>query len=777
MISIRRTALLITAAFCIASCAPAARTKNAARTPSLIPEPALVEPKPGTFELRQGAALIVDSNNAEAAGIARRFAKLLAETRGLHLDVRPFGNGDAHDAIVFSLDARTPNVPSGEGYDLAVDAHRIVVAAREPRGLFYGSVTLWQLLTEDTAPASRIEVAQLHIEDRPRFAWRGAMLDSARHFQSPDFVKRFIDEIARLKLNTFHWHLTDDQGWRIEIKRYPRLTDVGAWRRPAGAAGTDANGQPVRYGGFYTQDEIRDIVRYAAERYVTIVPEIDLPGHMQAAIAAYPDLGSRGDTPPVSAKWGVHPYLVNVDESTIEFFGQVFDEVADLFPSPIIHIGGDEALKDQWKTSPRVQVRMHALGIADENALQGWLIDRIAQHLAARGKRIVGWDEILEGGVPSNAIVMSWRGAQGGIDAAQAGHDVVMSPSPDLYLDHLQGDADDAPPGRPDLRTLADVYAFQPIPPAMSAETARHVLGAQANLWTEHMRSGERVEEAAFPRLDALADVLWSPPSTHEWRGFTARVAVEMQRHRALGVRASASAFEIRAKTTYDPAMRRVGVELFDQVGFPIRYTIDGRVPDASSPLYATPLDLPVPSTLRAVAFHDERAAGPVLARDLSREALLTRSSAELKPCAGNLTLRLEDDAPADAPRAIFNVDLFDPCWIWPNAPLDAARAIAVTVGQIPYNFELAHDAAHIVPRPAPTTRDGELRITLDRCDGPPLATLPLDAAIADPATTTLTAERPAAANGTHDLCFRFATRGLDPLWTIDRVRLVPASR
>ncbi|HSS06965.1 MAG TPA: family 20 glycosylhydrolase, partial [Rhodanobacteraceae bacterium] len=243
-----------------------------APTLSLIPEPAIIERKSGTFRLRNGAALIVDSHNAEAAGIARRFAQRLAETRGIQLDVRPFGEGSEHDAIVFSLDARAQKVPSGEGYDRAVDAHRILLIARDPRGLFYGGVTLWQLLTQDTAKVASFEVPQLHIVDQPRFAWRGAMLDSARHYQSPEFIKRFIDELAWLKLDTLHWHLTDDQGWRIEIRRYPKLTSVGAWRRPAGAAGTDANGQPVRYGGFYTQDEIRDIVRYAAERYVTIVP-------------------------------------------------------------------------------------------------------------------------------------------------------------------------------------------------------------------------------------------------------------------------------------------------------------------------------------------------------------------------------------------------------------------------------------------------------------------------------------------------------------------------
>lgn len=679
---------------------------QALREPSqplpLVPQPALVEPKPGIFRLRDGAVLIVDSQNAAAAGIARRFADLLAATRGIHLDVRPFGSHAERDAIVFSLDARATNVPSGEGYDLAVGPTRILLIAREPRGLFYGSVTLWQLLTADTMKVSRLDVPQVHIADAPRFAWRGAMLDSARHFQSPEFIKRFIDQLALLKLNTLHWHLTDDQGWRIEIKRYPKLTEVGAWRRPAGAAGTDANGQPVRYGGFYTQEEIRDVVRYAAARYVTIVPEIDMPGHMQAAIAAYPELGSIGDTPAVSHDWGVHAYLVNTDDATLAFLDNVLDEVTDLFSGPYIHIGGDEAVKDQWKASPRVQARMRALGIKDEKAMQGWFVAQIENHLAARGKRIVGWDEILEGGVPPNAIVMSWRGAKGGIEAAHAGHDVVMAPDPDLYLDHLQSDAPDEPPGRPTLRTLADIYAFEPVPPDMPPDVAAHVLGAEAALWTEHMRTEQRVEHAAFPRLDALAEVLWSPQAARDWNGFVARLAPEIERQRVLGVHVADS---------------------------------------ASKPAHVDPL---------------------------------TRVSSALKPCSGKLRLRLEDDAPADGPRAVFDVDLFDPCWIFERAPLDGIGGIAVDVGQIPYNFQLAHDIIGIVPRPQPTSAHGELLVTLDGCHGTPLATIPLDKAATNPAITTLTAAwQPVS--GAHDLCFAFAYRGHDPLWAIDKVRLVPA--
>jgi hexosaminidase len=767
------TIALTTCATNPGSPSPVARASSISDSFPLVPQPALVEAKSGIFRLRDGAALIVDSSNAEAAGIAHRFADLLAQTRGIHLDVRPFGSRAARDAIVFSLDARAANVPSGEGYDLAVDTRRILLIAREPRGLFYGSVTLWQLLTAESAQVTRLDVPQVHIADTPRFAWRGAMLDSARHYQSPAFIKCFIDQLALLKLNTFHWHLTDDQGWRIEIRRYPKLTDVGAWRRPAGAAGTDANGQPVRYGGFYTQDEIRDIVRYAAERYVTIVPEIDIPGHMQAAIAAYPALGSIGDTPAVSHDWGVHTYLVNVDDDTLRFIDNVFDEVAELFPGPYIHIGGDEAVKDQWKASPRVQARMHALGIKDEKALQGWLVGEIEKHLAARGRRIVGWDEILEGGVPPNAIVMSWRGAKGGVEAARAGHDVVMAPDPDLYLDHLQADEAQTP-GRPTLRTLADIYAFDPVPADMPRDVAKHVLGAQAALWTEHMRTEARVEHAAFPRLDALAEVLWTPKAARSWSGFVARLVPEIERQRVLGVEVADSAFVPRVAAHYDLASGNVAVTLSNPADLPMRYTLDGREPEAASTRYDAPLQLPLPSSLRAATFLGERRLATADAVAFTREAALRRTGAALAPCSGKLRLRLEDDAPREGARGVFDVDLFDPCWLFEHAPLDGIGGVSVDVGQVPYNFQLAHDITGIVPRPAPASPHGELLVKRDGCSGSALATIPLDAAIGNAAITTLSASWPPVA-GAHDLCFVFAYRGVDPLWAIESVRLVPA--
>ena len=736
--------------------------RAAAPLPPLLPWPAQLEAGHGHYMLREGARLDAAGGD-EALAIARGFAARMADDRSLHLDVAAAKN--ARDAaVVFALRPDDATLPAGEGYRLVVDAAHVELVAREARGLFRGSTTLWQLATATMTPTATIELPALRIEDQPRFAWRGAMLDSARHFQSPEFVKRFIDELALAKLDVLHWHLTDDQGWRIEIKRHPRLTEIGAWRRPAGAAGTDADGKPVRYGGFYTQDEIRDIVRYAAERYVTIVPEIDMPGHMQAAIAAYPELGASRDEPVVSPDWGVHRYLLAVDEPTIAFMQDVLDEVVDLFPSTYIHIGGDEAVKDQWKASAPTQARMRELGLADENALQGWFIARMHKHLAARGRRLLGWDEILEGGVPADAAVMSWRGTKGGIEAANAGHPVVMAPSPDLYFDHLQSDAEDEPSGRPDLRTLADIYAFDATA-GMDVAAAGHVLGAQANLWSEHMRTSAMVEHAAFPRLAALSEALWSPRESHDWRGFIARLVPQMERWRAHGIAAAPSAFEVRFTDTPQ------GVVLSNQAGLPMHYTFDGREPDARSPIYVGgALTPPAATVIRAASWFDGRRVGPVVAH--APDARLRRASNELAQCSGKLVLRIEDDAPAQGPRAFFDVDLFDPCWTWPHAPLDGAARIRVAVGQLPYNFQLGDDTANIVPRPVPATPAGELRV-LDGCAGEALATLPLDRARTNAGVSVLEAALPPRP-GVHDLCFIFSGEGHDPLWAIDTVELLP---
>jgi hexosaminidase len=539
--SLRRTLALAALLLMLAACQTIQR-KPLSILP-LIPLPALVDTAPGSFTLHEGAVLNVRAENSEAVRTARYFSDLLARTRGIHLDVRPLDDAGRSAAISFVLDPRmlVRGDPGDEGYELTVSARRIEVAARTAHGLFNGAITLWQWLGTETAHSATINVPCVHIEDHPRFAWRGLMLDSARHFQTPEFVEHLLDQMAQHKLNVFHWHLTDDQGWRIQIKKYPRLTEVGAWRTPARA------NAPSPYGGFYTQQQIRDVVAYAAARYITIVPEIEMPGHAQATIAAYPEFGVDGRHPQVSHDWGVHTYLYNVDDATFGFLEDVLTEVMDLFPGPYVHVGGDEAAKDQWQASASVQQRVRALGVKDEAALQGWFTARIEKFLGAHGRRLIGWDEILEGGVPPRATVMSWRGIKGAIDAAQSGHDVVMAPSPSMYFDHVQSSRHDEPPGRPDVVSLADVYAFDALPAGLDETQARHVLGAQANLWTEYMDTPQRVEHAAFPRAAALAEALWTPAPRRDWADFQRRLPAQFTRYRVFDIAAADSIFATTA--------------------------------------------------------------------------------------------------------------------------------------------------------------------------------------------------------------------------------------
>lgn len=423
----------------------------AASPANVIPAPLQVSAQQGSFTLSPDT-VIVTGRDAAAQDSGAYLGELLRAAPGLALAVRAsrVGPAAAH-AVVLHL---TPDLPElgAEGYELEVSPHGVEVTAHAAAGLFYGVVTLWQLCSAAPRPAGDPVVSALRIKDVPRFGWRGLMLDSARHFQSPEFIMQYLDWMALHKLNVLGWHLSDDQGWRLQIRRYPRLTSIGAWRVPAGRAAqrdTDpATGRPRRYGGFYTQADVRRIVAHAAARHVLLVPEIDLPGHASAAIAAYPALGVEGvKLAAVPADWGTYPNLFNVDESTFTFLENVLHEVMTLFPGPFVHLGGDEALKEQWRTSARVQARMRVLGVANEAALQGYFMGRLAKYLAARGRRAIGWDEILAGGAPAQAVVMSWRGLDGAIAAAASGHDTVLSPAPTLYLDNRQGGGPDEPPG------------------------------------------------------------------------------------------------------------------------------------------------------------------------------------------------------------------------------------------------------------------------------------------------------------------------------------------
>ncbi|MFB6501843.1 MULTISPECIES: beta-N-acetylhexosaminidase [unclassified Streptomyces] len=460
------------------------------------------------------------------------------------------GGEDAANTVRLNIDpALEP-----EGYRLTTGTGRgVEITGGGPAGVFWGAQTLRQLLGPEAfrrapvAPGARPAVPFADIEDHPRFGWRGMMLDVARHFLPKDDVLRYLDLLAAHKLNVFHFHLTDDQGWRIEIKRHPRLTEVGSWRsRTKHGHRASELWDETPHGGFYTQDDIREIVAYAAERHIRVVPEIDIPGHSQAAIAAYPELGNADvvDTAALTVwdTWGINANVLAPTDGTLRFFEGVLEEVLDLFPaatSPFIHIGGDECRKEQWKESPTAQARIEEFGLANEDELQSWIIRHFDAWLTARGRRLIGWDEILEGGLPAGAAVSSWRGYGGGIAAAEAGHDVVMCPEQHVYLDHRQDGGPDEPMPIGFVRTLEDVYRFEPVPPGLSEEAARHILGTQANVWTEVMQNRARVDYQVFPRLAAFAEVAWSPlpPSAErDYAGFERRMTAHYARLDALGV-------------------------------------------------------------------------------------------------------------------------------------------------------------------------------------------------------------------------------------------------
>jgi hexosaminidase len=489
---------------------------------SILPQPASVTMNAGSFRFAN-AGIAASDAGGRAAG--ERLRSLVARSGGAPLAF------SAKGTIRFRRD---PSILGPEAYRLIVTPSAVDIRATTDAGLYYGAETLWQLIA---SKGSAGRIPALTIDDRPAFSWRGVMLDSARHFQPVSYVKELIDRMAIAKLNTLHWHLTDDQGWRIQIDRYPRLTSVGAWRQPAGAAGFDAAGKPVRYGGYYTKADIRAVVAYAAARHVTIVPEIDMPGHATAMVAAYPELASTPSPPAApSHDWGILPNLLNADEPTFTFVENVLDEVMALFPGKFIHVGGDEAVKDQWKSNPAIQAKIRSLGLKDEDALQAWFTARVAAYLEKHGRRAIGWDEILYGQVPANSAVMSWHGIDGAVAAAKAGHDAVLAASPILYLDHIQSPSGDEPPGRGEIIEWRQLYAFEPAPAALTPGERQHILGLQANLWTEHVRTTEYADRMLWPRAAIVAEIGWSS-AQKDWPAFSRRLNMDMARWRKLGFR------------------------------------------------------------------------------------------------------------------------------------------------------------------------------------------------------------------------------------------------
>ncbi len=490
---------------------------------NIIPEPASVTP--GNDWITWGNKISLVTSTEEEKNMAVFLQQFLA-TKGIQTALVDSKTSDDQQ-VIFSLHQDTSL--HKEGYQLVIDKAGVHLSANSGAGLFYSVQSLFQLLE------SRDETIQLpfvQVIDQPRFAWRGLHLDVGRHFFSVEFIKRYIDLMSHYKLNTFHWHLTEDQGWRIEIKKYPKLQEIAAFRKETviGHASTRTRKEPhqfdgTRHGGFYTQEEIKDVVAYAAQRYITVVPEIELPGHALAALAAYPELGCTGGPYEVATTWGIFDDVFCAGkESTFIFLQDVLDEVMPLFPAQYIHIGGDECFKDKWKKCPHCQERIKTEKLKDENELQSYFIQRIEKYINAKGKRIIGWDEILEGGLAPNATVMSWRGEEGGIAAAQQNHEVIMTPSKWLYLDYRQDTAKSEPLAVKVLVDVPTVYSYEPVPAQLKMEEAKYIIGVQANVWTEYMKTDDHVEYMVYPRAIALAEVAWSAKEKRNYNDFLKRL-------------------------------------------------------------------------------------------------------------------------------------------------------------------------------------------------------------------------------------------------------------
>lgn len=511
---------------------------------NIVPKPVRMVQEKGVFELNAETPIVVNEDSAEIKQIAGFLQAHLSDFYGLKNKVE-VGDLPVDKTVFISLD-KSLNL-SKEAYTLSINPKGIVLKASAPNGLFYGVQTLIQLLPHSKKQLAQVTFPAVQIEDSPRFSWRGMHLDVSRHFMPVSFIKKYIDYIAMNKMNVFHWHLTDDQGWRIEIKKYPKLTQVGAWRKETliGHPGKDNKYDGKRYGGFYTQDQIKEIVAYAKARYVTVVPEIEMPGHAMAALAAYPELGCTGGPYQVGTRWGVYDDVYCAGkEKTFKFLEDVLTEVMALFPSQYIHIGGDECPKTRWKACPYDQARMKKLGLKNEEELQSYFVQRIEKFLNAHGRKMIGWDEILEGGLAPNAVIMSWRGEKGGIAAAQAHHSVIMTPGGYCYFDHYQGKPESEPIAFGGFTPLKKVYNYEPVPKELAPDEYKYILGSQGNVWTEYMKTPAKVEYMIFPRMAALAEVLWSPKASRNYDDFLKRMRSEVKLYDAYGINYCKDAFK-----------------------------------------------------------------------------------------------------------------------------------------------------------------------------------------------------------------------------------------
>jgi len=607
---------LLLAVLCVAGSLQLLAQANT--TINIIPKPVSIKMKTGSFEINSSTSIYVESIDSDAAWSAGFFKDLLdqAGLKGIKVQETPKDIKSVKNAIFLQL-TKKGNLPA-EGYMLTVTPERILVESNTGAGIFYGLQSLIQLLPPEVYSAgnaanSKFTVPCLEIKDHPRFSYRGMHLDVSRHFFPKEFIYQYIDLIAMYKMNVFHWHLTDDNGWRIEIRKYPKLTKIGAWRVnreefPWDKREPQKANEVANYGGFYTQAEIRDIISYAAHRNVTIIPEIEMPAHCVEVLAAYPQLSCTGGpfTVPTGSYWPNKDIYCAGNDSVFIFLQDVLTEVMDLFPSKYIHIGGDEAEKTNWKSCPKCQARMKAEGLKDENELQSYFVKRIEKFVVSKGKQIIGWDEILDGGIPPEATVMSWRGVEGGIAAARQGHDAIMTPGDYCYLDKYQADPATEPKAIGGYLTLKKVYSYEPIPEELNADEKKHILGAQGNIWTEFIPSVKQVQYMALPRMIALSEVDWSPASGRDFTSFRTRLNPQLKKLDYLKVNYSAGSFKATINTIFEKKTGKVKVVISsEQPGVPIYYTLNGKDPNIKSEVYKDPFEINGNMVIKAGLFVD----------------------------------------------------------------------------------------------------------------------------------------------------------------------------
>ena len=593
----------------------------------IIPLPSTYELKPGTFYITGQSSIGIDKSDPEMTALANYFNEEISDATGFSLPVNNSGT------IIFQLGEHKEL--GEEGYQLSISADQLILSAYKHHGIFNGIQSVLQLLPPEikskTVQADATwSINCIEVTDKPQFAWRGLMLDVSRHFFTKQEVKKFIDQMAEYKYNVFHWHLTDDQGWRLEVKSLPRLTAIGAWRAPRVGNWWEREPQlptdSLSYGGYYTTEDIREIVEYAQQRYVTIVPEIDIPGHSMAALSAYPEISCTGGPFHVNVGNTFYTEIENSlcagNEQTFEVLDSVFAEVARLFPSPYIHIGGDECYKGFWEKCPKCKMRMQKEHLKNLEELQSYFVKRVAAMVQKRGKQVIGWDEILEGGLAPEAIVMSWRGMKGGIEAAKQGHSVIMTPTDHCYLDFYQGDPTVEPNTYSMLR-LQDCYKYQLIPDSVDASL---IMGGQGNLWTESVPHYRQVEYMIWPRALAISETLWTDARLRNWKFFVNRVEQQFERIDRSGVN--------YARSIYDPIIyphwdkeRQLKIAMKTEIeGLSLFYTFDNTIPDIYSNMYTDTLSIPKnASMLRIAAYKGQEQAGRLI--DITIDVLKKRAA------------------------------------------------------------------------------------------------------------------------------------------------------